>query len=166
MIRVRATMWNVLTRKIVRCITLGMGFLILSPVLQAFKVQVGTFFEIDKIAYKKGQLVMPVTRRKYHNIRVLDRATFLWLETCKNKEVCKQEISLLPFAIERLRMVSTREGMWIADVSFGEKWLVTFLLFKQGNGYSLKIPDALKFLDIHYAQQIEKMIVQAVEEKQ
>ena len=109
---------------------------------------------------------MPVTRRKYHNIRVLDRETFLWLETCQNKEVCRQEISSLPFALEMLRTVSTREGMWIADVSFGEKWLVTFLLFKQGSDYSLKIPDAFKFLDIHYAQQIEKMIVQAVEEKQ
>ncbi|MBO4674973.1 MAG: hypothetical protein J5601_02670 [Elusimicrobiaceae bacterium] len=159
-------MWNVLTHKIVLRIMLGIGFLILSPALQAFEVQVGTFFEIEKIAYKKGHLVMPVTHRKYHDVRVLDQETFLWLETCQNKEVCKQAVTLLPFALEHLRPVSTDKEMWIADVSFGEKWLVTFLIFKQGNKYLLKVPDVFKFLDIRYGQQVEEMIVQAIEDRQ
>lgn len=109
---------------------------------------------------------MPVTRRKYHNIRVLERETFLWLETCQNKEICRQTVTALPFVLERLRPASSREGMWIAEVSFGEKWLITFLLFKKGNSYLMKTPDAFKFLDASYGQQVEKMIVRAVEDKQ
>lgn len=156
-------MWNVSTRKIVFYLILGIGLLIFPPVLQAFKVQVGTFFEIDKIAYKKGRLALPVTRRKYHNVRVLERDTFLWLATCQNKEICKQEVPSLSFSLERLRAASTHKGMWIADVSFGEKWLVTFLVFKQKEGYSLKAPDVFNYLDVPYGRQVEKVIVQAVE---
>ena len=107
-----------LTHKFIRALTiLGIWFF-LSPELWALKVQVGSFFEIDKISYKRGRIVLPVTRRKYHNIRVLNHDTFRLLESCKEKTVCKQNISSVSLRIMEIRPAITRQNMWIADVSF------------------------------------------------
>jgi len=131
-----------------------LGMLLLSPALWGLKVQVGSFFEIDKITYKKGRLVLPTTRRKYHNIRVLDRETFLWIATCKDQTICKQALEKMPFQIVQIRRAATRPNMWIADVSFAQKWLVTFLVFKNENGYALEAPKVFKFLDLQLQTQV------------
>lgn len=136
------------------CFLTALGMLFCSPTLWGFKVQVGSFFEIDKITQRKGRLVLPVTRRKYHDVRVLDRDTFAWLLTCGEQSVCKQAIASVPFQIEQIRPAQTRADMWIADVSFADKWLITFLLFKNGNDFSLQEPKVFKFLDSQLQTQV------------
>ena len=147
------------------CLLMVLGMLFLSPVLWGFKVQVGSFFEIDKIAYKNGRLILPATRRKYHNVRVLNRDTFEWLLSCKEQNICKQVVSSAPFRIEQIRPAQTRPNMWIADVAFIDKWLITFLLFKNENDFSLQVPKVFKFLDVQIQTQVLKELVAQVEKK-
>ncbi len=138
-------------------------YLLSSPILWALEVQIDPFFKIDKISYKKGRLVLPVTRRKYHNIKVLDEHTFTWLQTCASETKCVQEKKKLPFRVEMIRPVVTRQNMWIAEVSFAEQWLIVFLLFKNPNGYVLKEPDHFKFLDVTLATKIRQELEQMVQ---
>ena len=147
------------------CLLIVLGMMFSSPVLWGFKVQVGSFFEIDKITYKKGRLVLPVTRRKYHNVRVLDKETFVWLSSCGEQTICKQALAEASFQIEQIRPAQTRPDMWIADVSFGDKWLITFLLFKNGNDFSLQVPKVFKFLDVQLQTQVFKELVARVEKE-
>lgn len=148
------------------CLLIVLGMLFSSPVLWGFKVQVGSFFEIDKITYKKGRLVLPVTRRKYHNVSVLDKETFAWLSSCGEQAICKQALTEVPFQIEQIRPAQTRPDMWIADVSFGGKWLITFLLFKNGNDFTWQMPKVFKFLDAQLQTQVfKKLVVHAEKEK-
>lgn len=119
-----------------------------------FKVQVGSFFEIDKVAYREGRLVLPTTHRKYHNVRVLDQETFKWLSSCKEQKICHQSISEMSVEVEKISSVKSRSGMWVADVSFARKWLITFLLFKNEKGYTLQVPKVIKFLDSRLQAQV------------
>ena len=48
--------------------------------------------------------------------------------------------------------------MWIADVSFDGKWLITFLVFARGSGYDIKLPEHFEFLDSALQGRVEDLI--------
>ncbi len=129
--------------------------------LCAFDLQYGSFFNVSQIALQNGRPVLPLARGKYANVRVLDKETFAFLKTCSAD--CRQEgVSAEPRVYE-IRAALTRKGMWIADVAFGDKWLVTFLIFKNPDGYGIVTPDHFTFLDLRLKAQVEQLLARAAD---
>ena len=134
-------------------------FLFVSCGLCAFDLQYGSFFTVRNIVLKQGQPVLPLARGKYANVRVLDKDTFLFLKTCVGD--CRQEsVSAAP-ALFEIREALTRPGMWIADIYFDGKWLITFLIFQNKSGFDVKEPDDFVFLDKQLKKEVEKMLSSA-----
>ena len=129
--------------------------------LCAFDLQYGSFFKVSQIVLEDGRPVLPLARGKYANLRVLDKETFSFLKTCSAH--CRQEgVSAEPRVYE-IRAALTRKGMWIADVAFGDKWLVTFLIFKNPDGYGIVTPDHFTFLDLRLKAQVEQLLARAAD---
>ena len=116
-----------------------LGLCLLGAVwLRAFDVQYGSLFKITGIGLEKGRPVLPLSRGKYANVRVLDKSTFDLLKTCA--PACKQESAAGEVRLQEVRAAKTRPGMWIADVAVDGKWLLTFLVFQQKDGFSFIVP--------------------------
>lgn len=127
--------------------------------LCAFDLQYGSFFKVSQISLQGGRPVLPLARGKYANVRVLDKETFSFLKTCSG--VCRQEEESAAPRVYEIRAALTRKGMWIADVSFGDKWLVTFLIFQNLDGYGIVEPENFTFLDSRLKKQVHQLLAQA-----
>ncbi len=140
-----------------------LAVLLLSAVgLRALDLQYGTLFTVRGIGVDNGRPVMPVTRGKYVNVRVLDKATYHLLKTCAS--ICVQNGAEGKFEISRFRPAKTRANMWIADVDVDNKWLLTFLVFKQQNGLSFIAPSALDIADKNWLARVQAALQECVEQ--
>lgn len=124
--------------------------------LRALDVSYGSLFQISHISRQDEVVKLPLSRGKYANIRILNRETLEFLTTCP--ELCVQDAPLGEIKVEEFRAAQTRGGMWIADVSFGGRWLITFLIFENKHGYTVKPPEDFRFLDNNLRCQIEKIL--------
>lgn len=113
--------------------------------LCAFDLQYGSLFNVKGITLKNGLPVLPLSRGKYANVRVLDKETFELLRTCP--AACKQPAADGQVQVNHIRPAKTRPDMWIADISVDGKWLLTFLVFKKGEKVSFISPDSVDVLD-------------------
>lgn len=129
--------------------------------LRAFDVSYGSLFQISHISRRNGIVVLPLSRGKYANIRVLERETFDFLTACP--EACVQDAAAGEVKVEDFRAAKTREGMWIADVSFDGRWLITFLVFQNKDDYSVKPPENFHFLDDGLRRRTETTLAAAAE---
>lgn len=140
-----------------------LGILLLSVTwLRALDVQYGTLFTVRGIAQERGRPVLPVTRGKYNNVRVLDKATYQFLKTCS--PVCVQNDVKGEIEVVHLRAAKTRQNMWIGDVSVDQKWLLTFLIFKQENKFSFIAPSALDIADKRWLSQVQAALQTHIEQ--
>ena len=62
----------------------------------------------------------------------------------------------------KLFRAKKRKNMWIADVKWGEDWLITFLIFKNTEGCSAVIPENFIFLSDELKNQVEQQLFSAV----
>ncbi len=124
--------------------------------LRAFDLQYGSLFTVRGITLSKGRPVLPLTRGKYVNIRVLDKATFDFLKTCAPS--CVQEPAVGNVRVQQLRAARTRPDMWIADVAVDERWLLTLLVFKKPDGFSFIVPQDLKVLQRRWLADIQALV--------
>ena len=129
--------------------------------LFAFTVEYGDLFKVSDIENKNGIPVLPLTRGKYDNIRVLDKETFEFLKACS--QVCTQTSGQGLVEVRELRPAKTREGMWIVDVAIDEKWLITFLVFSRKNTYEIQQPKDFNFLDTDLKGKVEKLIIDSIQ---
>ncbi len=128
--------------------------------LCAFDLQYGSFFKVQHISVQDGRPLLPLARGKYANLRVLDEGTFLFLQKCSAR-LCAQPANRAEPQIFDLRSALTRPGMWIAQVSFGGQWLITFLIFQHKDGYDVVEPQDFSFLDLRLRRQVHDMLAQA-----
>lgn len=127
--------------------------------LRALDVSYGSLFQIFNVSRQAGKVVLPLARGKYANIRVLERETLDFLTVCPN--TCVQDAALGQARVEDFRAAKTRGGMWIADVSFDGRWLITFLVFQNENGFAVKPPENFRFLDANLRRRTEEMLSDA-----
>lgn len=125
--------------------------------LRAFDWQYGELFEIRGIEMQQGWPVMPLTRGKYANVRVLNKETFDLLRTCQQKH-CKQTAQTGSAEIESWRAARTRTGMWIADVKVDEQWLLTFLIFQTDKHIRFVPPDCIRVLNHNWLSSVEALL--------
>ena len=124
--------------------------------LRAFDLQYGELFCVTNLTQEKGKVVLPVTRGKYNNVRVLDKETYRLLKTCGPS--CKQESSGGVVSIKQIRAAKTRDNMWIADVAVDNKWLLTFLVFRTKDEFSFIIPQDVRFNNEKWLEQIKQLL--------
>ncbi len=130
--------------------------------LHALDVSYGKFLKITGIKQQAEKLILPVERRKYHNIRILDKETYQRVRACSSS--CVQQVEKFEAKVQEVRAASTRPDMWIVSVSFNRQWLITFLVFRNGEQYRVKSPVNLVFLQQDLRKRIERDIVVAVKE--
>lgn len=130
--------------------------------LRALDVSYGSLFQIFNVSLRDGAVVLPLSRGKYANIRVLGRETLDFLTACP--KTCVQDAAGGKVNVEEFRAAKTRGGMWIADVSFDGRWLVTFLVFQNENGYAVKPPEDFRFLDKNLRLRTEQILADAAEQ--
>ena len=136
---------------------LTIAALFVSGGLCAFDVQYGSFFAVHDIAVEDGRPVLPLTRGKYANVRILDKETFSFIKNCSGD--CRQPAVSADAQLFEMRAAQTRADMWIADVSFGGQWLVTFLIFKNPDGYRVIEPEHFAFLNKPLQQRVRQMLL-------
>ena len=66
-------------------------------------------------------------------------------------------------SLRELRPAKTRENMWIGEVAFNGQWLVTFLVFKNKDGFAVKEPKQFVFLDDVLKRRVADLLTQAIE---
>lgn len=137
--------------------------LILVPCSSACALDVvyGPFFKIRGVELRQGRPVLPLTNKKYANVRILDEQTYRWLASCKTA-VCSQPTVPGKTEVSFLRAAKTREGMWIADVAADGHWLLTVLVFANPQGYEVVVPNVILITQSAWREQIEKQVTQAV----
>lgn len=138
-----------------------LAVLCLSWNLRALTVSYGSFFEVLNVSRPADEVTLPLTRGKYADVRILTRETFNFVKTCPER--CVQDAGTGEINVEEIRAAKTRGGMWIADVSFDGKWLVTFLVFKNKNGYGVKAPENFRFVDEALRLRTEEILAAAAE---
>ena len=108
----------------------------------ALDVRYGSFFTIKDVNIRRGKVELPLARKKYANIRILDEETYRWVLACKPPRCVWQDA---PGAtqIQSVRAAQTRPGMWIAQVSVDARWALTFLVFENPNGFGFVVPEGI-----------------------
>lgn len=127
----------------------------------ALDVIYGSFFNVQGITIEQGRPAMPLTRKKYTNVRILDEETYRWLLSCKT-ELCSQSFVEGNTQILSLRAAKTRPGMWIAQVAVDQRWLLTFLVFQNPDGFGFVVPDTVLITNTHWREQIEHQLTNAL----
>lgn len=140
--------------------------LVLWSALQAgaFDLQYGELFVVSGITVENSRPVLPLTRGKYANARVLDKETFALLKTCP--ALCRQESKGGQWQVSQLRPAKTRADMWIAEVSVDGAWLLTFLIFKNKDGFRLVSPEPVRVLDASWLLRVEQGLTKQVSAQQ
>ena len=137
--------------------------LLFVPSLYALDVQVGSSFIISGITRKDGKISLPVERKKYHNIRILNRDTYRFVLSCQ--EPCLQRIGPVEPAVLQVRSARSQDDLRIVSVRFNRAWLMMFLVSKDGETWHVSLPKQVTFTDAALWEQTRKQIVQAVSEE-
>ncbi|MBR5151826.1 MAG: hypothetical protein IKW71_03260 [Elusimicrobiaceae bacterium] len=132
------------------------------PALHALDVSYGKFLKITGIERTAGQVVLPVERKKYYNVRILDKSTYQFLTTCVPP--CIQQVAKVAVVVQDVRPAQTRPDMWIVTVALNQDWLVTFLVFEKSGTYNVKSPKNLLFLQDVFKKEVEQTVVSAVKQ--
>lgn len=138
------------------------GLIAIAPALHALDVSYGNFLTIKGISCADGKVILPVERKKYYNIRILNKSTYRFVEICKTP--CVQEVADIKVAVSEVRPAKECPDMWITSVVFNQDWQATFLVFRREEKYSVKSPVDLIFLQPTLKKRTEEAIISAVKE--
>ena len=131
-----------------------------APALHALDVTVFGSFKILDIVRTEEKLILPDERKKYHNVRITNRATYQFVLTCQ--QPCVQTLGDVVPVVQEIRPARTRLDMWIAQVDFNGAWLVTFLVFKHGDKLHIKPPQHVEFISDALKQKTYESVSQAL----
>ncbi len=138
------------------------SLLTMVPALHALDVSYGNFLTITGIERTNGKVLLPVERKKYYNVYILDKNTYQFVATCSAP--CVQKVTDMKVTVAEVRAAKERPDMWIASVSFNQDWQGTFLVFRREEKYSVKPPANLIFVQRTLKKQTEETIIAAVRE--
>ena len=124
--------------------------------LRALDFQYGSLFNVKGITFKNDLPVLPLSHKQYADVRVLDKETFALLRNCKDS--CNQSAADGVVRLGRIRPAQTRPGMWIAEVAVDEKWLLTFLVFKEGEAIRIVSPGGVEFLNALWLNRVHSLL--------
>jgi len=123
----------------------------------ALDVRYGPFFTVKGVSVKQGKLELPLARKKYANVRILDEETYRWVLSCAPQS-CVWQNAAGATQIESLRAAQMRPGMWIAQVAVDERWVLTFLVFENPDGFGFVVPQEVEVKDRSWQTRTEQQI--------
>ena len=138
------------------------SLIVVAPALHALDDSYGKFLTITGIERAEGKISLPVERKKYYNVRILDKNTYWFVSSCQVP--CVQEVTKVDVTVSDVRAAKERPDMWIANVAFNQDWQVTFLVFRREGNFSVKPPANLIFLQQTLKKQAEEAIIAIVKE--
>lgn len=121
----------------------------------------GNWLQVQHISRQDGRLQMPLSRKKYANVRLLDKKLYQFLLECKTP--CRFDVKENQWKLVSLRAAKTRPNMWIAEAEINEQLNLTFLIFKEKDTYQLKPPQEVLFTDKKLLKQIYSQIVEKIQ---
>ena len=125
----------------------------------AFDVVYGSFFIVPKVSIQADRPILPLTGGKYANVRILNKETFHWLRAC-TEATCSQPGTKGNTEIQTMRAANTRPNMWIAQVAVDQRWLLTFLIFREESAvYRVVEPETVRFTDGKWLENIKKQLM-------
>lgn len=124
----------------------------------AFTLSYGSLFDVPDVQVRDKIIRLPLTQKKYRNVKVLSREVYQFLKQCEQD--CQYWPSGDTFDITDLRRARTHEHMLIAAVAINRDIEITFLVFKNKDGFSVKTPDVVQFKDERLQREIEKALVE------
>ena len=127
----------------------------------AFTFSYGSLFDVKDVKNEDGVLQMPLTRKKYSNVKILSKDLYDFLQKCNSS--CIYQADSAELQIEEIRPAKTNEQLFIADVSINEEILLTLLVFKNQKSVSVKFPEVFVFKDKKFKERIRKYVVEATE---
>lgn len=113
----------------------------------------GDFLLVRGISRSNARLQMPLSRKKYADVRLLDRSLYRFLLSCGEK--CSFQPSGKEYSISSVRAAKTRPDMWIAQVEVNNQLALTFLIFKEGETFRFVSPSDVIFKDKSFLTAIE-----------
>ena len=122
----------------------------------------GPFFKVLGVTQEQDRLVLPLTRGKYANVRILDGKTYRWLLSC-TETLCQQPDAKGNIEVQSVRGAQTRPGMWIAQVAVDQRWLLTFLVFQNPKGYGVVAPDTIVITQPSWYERLEQEVTGQVD---
>lgn len=127
----------------------------------AFTFSYGNFFDVKDVKNEGGALVLPLARGKYKNVKVLQKDVFDFLLQCR--QACRYPVQEAQFVPADFRKAFTKEDMLIADVDFNGEITLTFLVFKNRNGFWVKTPEEAVFKDKKLEKRVKKQLIRLAE---
>ena len=122
----------------------------------AFTFSYGDLFSVKNVTLQDGLVTLPKTQKKYRNVKILSKEVYRFLKTCQTD--CRYAAAGKEFVSMDYRKARSREGMLIADVQFNEDIIVTFLVFANKKGFSVKTPQEVTFEDKKLEQEVIKYV--------
>ena len=135
--------------------------LLLGSAAHAFTFSYGSLFDVKDVKNENGVLLMPLSSGKYKNVKVLDKDIYDFLLQCTKD--CRYAVQDAQFVSVDYRKALTNERMLIADVDFNGQLALTFLVFKNKNGFRVKTPDEAVFKDRKLEQRVKAYITRLAE---
>ncbi len=141
--------------------TLGLGLLCCAVPACAFTFSYGNLFDVKDIRQDNGVVVLPVSDGKYKNVKVLSKQVYDFLSQCKAD--CRYSADGAEFASVDYRQAFTNERLLIADVDFNSEITLTFLVFKNKDGFWVKPPKEVVFKDTRLQSRVQKYLIRLAE---
>lgn len=145
----------------VRRVLAVFALLCLAHMACAFICIYGDYLEVNNIENKKGVLMMPTTNGQYKNIKVLSKEAYQFLQNCE--DVCRYAVTDVVVKSVNYRKAFTRSNLLIADVDLNDDLALTFLVFKNKDGFLVKAPQEVVFKDKKLQKQIEVYLIKLAE---
>ncbi len=127
----------------------------------AFTFSYGNVLDVKDVKLENGVLLLPQTGGKYKNVKVLEKDVYDFLLQCKKD--CRYSVQDVHFVSADYRKAFTNENMLIADVDFNNEITLTFLVFKNKEGFSVKTPQEAIFKDKKLEKQVKKYLIRLAE---
>lgn len=140
-----------------RALALAVLCCVTAPVC-AFTLSYGTGIKIRGVETKSGQLFLPVTRKKYRNVKIVSKQLFQFAQQCADD--CMYPAQEVKITSLNGRRAFTNDKLVIAEVELNQELLLTFLVFKQTNGVSVKGPEEVRFTDRALQNNLEKQVAE------
>ena len=126
----------------------------------AFTFSYGTGIKIQGVEIKSGKLLLPITRKKYRNVKIVSKELFQFLKKCTDE--CVYPVAEIKITSVDYRRSFTSEDLMIAEVELNQELILTFLVFQKANGISVKAPETVQFTNPMLYGEIEKYLTELI----
>lgn len=126
----------------------------------AFTFSYGTGIKVRGVEIKSGKLLLPLTHKKYRNVKIVSKDLFEFLKKCTDE--CVYPAAEIKITSVDYRRSFTSEDLMIVEVELNQDLILTFLVFQKANAVSVKAPETVQFTNPVLYAEIEKYLKELI----